>query len=116
MTSQFLNDMASLGLMQINDIKNSINRILDLCYVDDTTDCLIARCLPKVLPEDKLHLTLLVSLTNTCETLSHNESNQRSRCFKKTDLVTLRKLLDKTDWDMIIPNRIEDPKEFNDVI
>lgn len=91
---------ADLDLKQVNANFNSLNRILDLVYVDDSTKYEILRTDPLTFPEDAYHPTLEIILQNF-----HTNSNvlspvkQTSFCFKRTDYAKLKNFLNNVDWE-----------------
>ena len=115
--TEFLNNVTSLCAFQINKIRNSLGKLLDLVFVDDISIFQLQRIVPLVYPEDIYHPTLLIELENM-----HN-SNQavldkgsKLFNFKKCNLSALYNLLVNTNWDAIIPDAINSEVELDYVV
>ena len=96
-----LNDLSSLGLVQVNHFLNSNGRILDLIFTDDSKSVKLRRSLPLVCPEDIYHPTLELLLNLTYPQPTVRPIFERFKFnFKKTNLTKLKGLLQSVDWHL----------------
>lgn len=95
--ADFVKMLSDLSLYQINFISNSLNRTLDLLFVDDPSICQVSRVHPISLPEDVYHPTISICLT--LPSVSRSFETITSFCFSKANFTTLEFLLSRVDWN-----------------
>ncbi|XP_008483685.1 uncharacterized protein LOC113472006 [Diaphorina citri] len=93
------------GLYQVNKIKNNMDRMLDLLFVNFTIMSL-QMCDDPILKVDPLHPPLIA----TFQVSSHIKSSVSSTCteqlcFKKTNFIQLKEHLNSIDWSIITENK-----------
>ena len=59
---EILSTMCDLGLFQVNGVLNSMERILDLVFLEDPSIASLFRIDPISVPEDSYHPSLLLSI------------------------------------------------------
>lgn len=113
----YIQDLSTLGLKQINTITNNKSKLLDLIFVDDSNETSVKRCPPLVSPEDVFHPTLELSMNYSS---NNNKSkfpvSKRLLNFNKTNLPKLIRMISSTNWDIFFPKRVNSPEELNSVI
>lgn len=115
-SADIMKNFADLDLQQINANFNSLNRILDLVYVDDSTKYEIFRTDPLTFPEDTYHPTLEIILQNFYTNSSViSPANKMSYCFKKTNYVKLKNFLSNVDWEGIFRDIGDNQKLDNSI-
>ena len=95
----FIDGLFDISLCQINHVKNSLSRQLDLCFVCDPASVVLSRTEPLTYPEDPYHPTLeLVIDLGTSVTNFHITPTVRVRQFRKADFTKLNELLSQSEW------------------
>lgn len=90
-----MNSLSDMGLLQINNVHNSSNRLLDLVFVNEPNECTVIRHQPITRPEDRHHPTLEVSFNYNFENkLSSNKVKTKIYCFNND----LNYMLTNTNW------------------
>lgn len=96
---EFLNNLSDLCLFQKNGICNEYGNNLDLVFVNEPTNCTIARTLPITRPEDRYHPTLEVSHNMLSDAFcNQDDTNDKRLCFEKTNYDDLNYCLTNTNW------------------
>lgn len=99
----FLNNVFDVCLYQLNNIYNEFGKLLDLVFVNDPCNCVISRCDPVTLPEDKFHPTFefIFSLPAVHKSFTQI-NNEKVYNFKQTNYVKLNNLILNTDWNDLL--------------
>lgn len=92
----------SLNLIQINDIKNSIGRILDLVFVSTNINVSISKS-DRLLSRNSIHHVALEVNLSVYEYVEENEISFR-RNFRKADYDGLNNVLNAIEWNSIFPD------------
>ena len=116
----FLNNLTSICPYQINGIPNRLNRFLDLVFVDDNSCYDLHRTTP-IVPEDPYHPALEIyaevdNFSNVRDVNKASKSVNKVYAFNKTNVVELNRLLINTDWDSIIPSKIMNEEQLDEVV
>jgi len=96
----FLDGLLDISLSQVNHILNLLGRLLDLCFVQSSPDCVcIARTAAINLPEDPHHPTLeLTIVTGTKVYELSVKSAERIPCFRRANFALINSLIACSDW------------------
>lgn len=98
-SAEFINSLFDNCLFQVNSIRNSYGRLLDLIFVHEPNDFSIQRHAPISSPEDIYHPTL--ELTCCCSFPLQNKNMSKGAkqfCFKKTNFEILHLQISRIDW------------------
>ena len=102
----FLDGLSSAGLHQINNIANNNNRYLDLIFSTMSSDLALRRCYNSIVPEDKHHPTLFLSMqtnfNNNFEYLNPLNDDIYSFNFKRADYEKINSSLADFDWNILL--------------
>lgn len=101
-----MDNMASLGLKQLNGVSNQFNKILDLVYFSGclTSDSYVELCDSKLIEEDRHHPALSISLSLSVYNLPSNCNDKLEFNFKECNFNQLFNLLDSINWNTIFLN------------
>jgi len=95
----FVDGLLELSLQPVSFICNSLNRQLDHVFVLDPSEVTVSRIDPLVVPEDRCHPTLELTICFPCvDTLSPLLSLTKSRCFRKCDFSKLNNFISQYNW------------------
>ena len=98
-TFDVINSLCDLNLYQINSVKNSLGKILDLAFVNITQHFDIFRIPPICTPEDIYHPTLYISMTHSYVIEeSQSDSFKTVLNYKKTNFRKLNTLISSVNW------------------
>jgi len=90
----FVDGLLELSLQQVSFVLNSLNRQLDLVFVLDPSEITVSRIDPLVVPVDRYHPTLKLTICLPCvDTLSPLLSPTKRRCFRKCDFDKLNNII-----------------------
>jgi len=92
---------ADISLYQINKVRNSINRILDLVFVNDGFTSPVQRVAPMAIPEDMYHPPLSFSVEAHFD-ISDSIKTRSMYRYKDTDFIRLRDLLAAVNWSELL--------------
>lgn len=112
-TQDFFTCLSESNVFQINNIKNSNMRLLDLVFVNSPSQFEVSRTNPLCTPEDRHHPTLHI-----CTPFPIKKSGKNVRecfCFNRTNFAMLNQLLINIDWTNILTPKI-DGSDFEIVI
>lgn len=101
-SSDFINHLSSINLVQINGIANAMNRTLDLVLVNDSDNFEVSRMDPISYPEDSYHPTVGICYSYQGRMLSLGESSKKMFCFSRANYFLLNNLLETVDWDSLL--------------
>ena len=98
-TFDVINSLCDLNLYQINSVKNSLGKILDLAFVNITQHFDIFRIPPICTPEDIYHPTLYISMTHSYVIEeSQSDSFKTVLNYKKTNFRKFNTLISSVNW------------------
>lgn len=102
-------DLSSeISLHQINNVRNSIDRILDLIFVNFNFTSPVHRVAPMAVPEDMYHPPLSFSIA-VDKTAPRSCNTRQMRRYKYTDFVRLRSMLTAVNWmDLFLYKNVEE--------
>ena len=99
----FFDTLFDLGIFQINCIRNTYNKLLDLIFVNQVDECYIQRIDPLTFPEDQHHPTIKINVSfPTGNQIIPVTQSEKSLCFSKTNFEQLRELMHNTDWNILL--------------
>ncbi|XP_075167903.1 uncharacterized protein LOC142240069 [Haematobia irritans] len=101
-SNNFLNSLLNLGLFQINNIFNSHGKLLDLVFVNDTSNIRLESFHALTKPEDLYHPTLIIHVAAPNSLRSRITGSKKEYCFAKTNYNMLNSLLSAIVWDDIL--------------
>jgi len=102
-----LDSLIEIGLNQINKVRNSIGRLLDLVLVNNNFTSLVSRAAPMSFPEDMYHPPLSFSVETLLYVPKSTNAKQVYR-YKDTDFMRLRDMLNSINWSNLFQNKIMD--------
>lgn len=92
--------LASLGLQQVNSVKNAYLRTLDLVFTSLNLDVRLDRQLDPLIKEDNYHPA--IEIQASFDNYSYEcVEDKFDFDFKKLDYIKLNNLLNQTDWSFI---------------
>lgn len=97
-SSDFVRLLTDIELVQLNDIVNSMNRILDLVLVNDPNRFDLHRTDPLSFPEDRYHPTIGIDFSYPVNAMRAESSAQRVFCFSRANFTLLNDLIHTVDW------------------
>ncbi|XP_075158154.1 uncharacterized protein LOC142231432 [Haematobia irritans] len=98
--SFFVDTLYSLGLIQSNDIKNDINRILDLIFVCEGYATSVSRCLTPLTNESVHHKALEISIRFYDMDVA-TDAVEYYYDFKSADYVAINLFLNSLHWEQM---------------
>lgn len=100
----FIDKFSSLPLFQVNNVKNNINRILDLIFTDVPNDFVFMDCDDPLLRIDKYHPPLQFALNvGVIPEMSSAQAIRRYN-FKKCNFEAMNEFFDGIDWSLVTCN------------
>lgn len=95
----FITGLFDISLSQVNHVRNSLGRLLDLCFVSDPARVSLARVAPLTQPEDPYHPTFDVTLDigANLQNISDRPA-KRVYCFGKSDFDRLNNFIYDFNW------------------
>ncbi|KAL1404445.1 hypothetical protein pipiens_005347, partial [Culex pipiens pipiens] len=102
-SSTLLDGMALLGMKQLNDVSNNLNRTLDLVLIDDDSVnyCSVAEAPEALLRIDPPHPPLEVTVSLRMPVPFIDEPDTRSYNFYKADFPALNRALLGVNWNAL---------------
>lgn len=100
----FTETMIASGLHQINTLRNSNNRILDLAFVSDTCHVELIEPPSALLKLDAHHkpFVLRIQFDENSQQISSDACDDPDFDFKRCDFVALNSLLSDVDWNEVL--------------
>lgn len=107
--ADFINELMRKGLCQINNLRNKTNRLLDLFFTNDYTNCTVnhAKPLDKI---DEFHPPILVEFEWHASTVLDTERVQKVFNFKKADYTGMKNHLASIDFNEMFAEKTLDQK------
>jgi len=95
----FVDGLLELSLQQVSFIRNSLKKQLDLVFVSDPFEVTVSRIDALVVPEDRYHPTLDLTICLPCiDTLSPLVPQTKMRSFPKCDYKRLNDMISEHNW------------------
>ena len=106
--ADFIEEIQSKGFFQVNSITNSHNKLLDLIFTNDHSNCEIYS--PKPLAKiDTYHPPLMIQFEWHFKQIMNNQQNRKFN-FNKTDFIKLNNYLALHNFDELFANKDIDDK------
>lgn len=97
--SNFIDNIQSLGLFQINNVLNHMDRLLDLAFVNILNDIQLQPCTFSLVKIDIFHVPFEILIEFPINNTTNNNNDEMYFDLKKTDFKSLNIYFHNTTWD-----------------